>query len=328
MLQFIAKRIGQTILAGMVLSFLCYFLLTLMPGDPVDMMASADPSMTAADVARLREMYGLDKPVWHRYSNWIASVVQGDLGYSRTYNIPVVDIIGPRMLNTFILTMGAILISVMIGVVFGVLAAVRQGTFFDYAVNFIAFAAFSIPAFWLAILLIIIFAVWNPILPAGGTASIDVSFDSTWAFVWDRMRYIILPMLTLAAIQTGTFARYARSAMIDALRADYIRTARAKGVSNFRVVFVHGLRNAIIPLITVCAISFGFVFSGALLTETVFSYQGMGKLLYDAIIANDFNVAMICLMLTILMVLVMSSVADILYGFADPRISIGKEAAK
>lgn len=291
----------------------------------MDLMASGDPSITAADIKRLRELYGLDQPVWVRYSNWVSTVISGDLGYSRTYNVPVSSIIVPRIINTFVLTATAILVSVLIGVILGVFAAVRQGTFVDYAVNFVAFAAFSIPAFWLAIMLIIFFAVWMPIFPAGGTATIDIAKGaSIWTLVLDRARYIILPMVTLAAIQTGTFARYARSAMIDTLRADFIRTARAKGVSEFSVVFRHGLRNAVIPLITVTAISIGFVFSGALLTETVFSYQGMGKLLYDAIIANDFNVAMICLMLSILMVLFMSTVADIFYGIADPRISVGK----
>ena len=321
MTTYIARRLIQTLLVIAILSFACFYLMTLMPGDPVDLMIASNPKITAEDVTRLKELYGLDQPAYKRYAHWMGGLLQGDLGYSRTYRIPVEELMGPRLLNTFILSACSLLLSILIAIPAGVYSALRPGSRFDYAVNFFSFAGISIPSFWLAIVLIIIFAVKLPILPAGGTESLGEDTTGFFATFFDRGYYLILPVLSLAIQQIGRFSRFARSAMLEAMRNDFIRTAKAKGLSRKDVIWKHGFRNALIPLITILALSFSSLFSGAILTETVFAYQGVGKLVYDSIIGNDYNVAMISFVISVSMVLLMNLVADILYGVADPRIS-------
>lgn len=322
MTNFIIRRIGQTAVTMLLLSFVCYYLMTLMPGDPIDLMASANPKITAEDIERLRTLYGLDKPVYERYINWMGTILQGDLGFSRQYKIPVTEILGPRLLNTFYLSAAALFLSLIIAIPLGVFAAVKKGSRLDYLANFGAFVGISIPSFWLAIVLIIVFAVWLGWFPAGGTYTVGQEGEmSLFETITDRAKYLVLPILSLTALQLGTFVRYARSSMVESMQADFIRTARAKGLSRINVIVNHGFRNALIPIITVIAISLSFIFSGAIITETVFAYQGVGNLVYSSIIANDFNVAMIAFMISVGMVLIMNLVADIVYGIVDPRIA-------
>lgn len=321
MSAFITRRILQTLVVIAILSYVCFYLMTLMPGDPVDMMVASNPKITAEDVARLKSLYGLDQPTYKRYGNWMGSILQGDLGYSRTYRVPVQELMGPRLWNTFLLSFASLAISIAIAVPLGIISALRPGSRTDYIVNFFSFGGISIPSFWLAIVLIIIFAVKIPILPAGGTQTIGSENLGFWANFWDRSIYLILPVASLAIQQIGRFSRFTRSAMLEALRNDFIRTARAKGLSRNTVIWKHAFRNALIPLITILALSFSGLFSGAILTETVFAYQGVGKLVYDSIIGNDYNVAMISFVISVSMVLIMNLIADLLYGFADPRIT-------
>ncbi len=321
MTTFITRRILQTLAVIAVLSFVCFYLMSLMPGDPVDMMVASNPKITAEDVARLKSLYGLDQPVYKRYGAWMGSLVQGDLGYSRTYRVPVQELMGPRLWNTFLLSAISLILSIAIAVPLGVLSALKPGSKIDYFVNLFSFGGISIPSFWLAIVLIIIFAVLFPILPAGGTQTIGAEDLGLWANIKDRAYYLVLPVLSLSIQQIGRFSRFTRSAMLEAMRNDFIRTAKAKGLSRNTVIWQHGFRNALIPLITILALSFSGLFSGAILTETVFAYQGVGKLVYDSIIGNDYNVAMISFVISVSMVLLMNLIADILYGFADPRIS-------
>ncbi|MBK9322300.1 MAG: ABC transporter permease [Bdellovibrionaceae bacterium] len=320
MLTYLLRRLLQGAILIVVLSYLCFYLMTLMPGDPVDMMISSNPKITAEDVERLRKLYGLDQPAYLRYSHWVKDILSGDLGYSRTYRVPVQELLAPRLLNTFILSITALCFSVLIAVPAGVFSALRPGSRFDHFINFISFAGISIPSFWLGIVCIILFAVWIPLFPAGGTLTIQDESTSFGFEVLDRLKYLVLPVLSLSLQQIGRFARYTRSAMQESLRHDYIRTATAKGLSQNRVVWVHGFRNALIPLITVLALSMSSIFSGAIITETVFAYQGVGKLTYDSINSNDYNVAMISFIISVTMVLMMNFLADILYGVADPRI--------
>lgn len=321
MTTFITRRILQTLAVIVLLSYVCFYLMSLMPGDPVDMMIASNPKMTTEDVARLKSLYGLDQPVYKRYASWVTAISSGDLGYSRTYRVPVQELMGPRLWNTFLLSAAALTLSLLIAIPLGVISALRPGSKLDYFMNFFSFAGISIPSFWLAIVLIIIFAVKIPLLPAGGTQTIGEENLGLWADILDRSKYLILPILSLSIQQIGRFSRFTRSAMLEAMRNDFIRTARAKGLSRRTVVWKHGFRNALIPLITILALSFSGLFSGAILTETVFAYQGVGKLVYDSIIGNDYNVAMISFVISVSMVLLMNLMADIFYGFADPRIS-------
>lgn len=321
MTTFIMRRLVQTVAVILLLSYFCFYIMTLMPGDPVELMIQSNPKITSEDITRLRTLYGLDQPAYKRYANWASSILAGDLGYSRTYRIPVSELIGPKLLNTFILSMTSLTLALLVAVPLGVMSALRPGSKLDYGVNFFAFAGISVPSFWLAIVLIIFFAVWMQALPAGGTFTIGSNFTGI-EFVLDRMKYLILPTLSLAYLQIGTFVRYTRSAMLEAMRNDYIRTAKAKGLPRQAVIWKHGFRNALLPLITIATLSLSGIFSGALITETIFAYQGVGKLVYDSIMANDFNVAMVSFIISVTMVLLMNLLADILYGFADPRISM------
>lgn len=321
MTTYILRRLIQTLAVIAILSYVCFFLMTLMPGDPVDMMISSNPKITAADVVRLRELYGLDQPSYVRYGHWVGDILKGELGYSRTYRVPVQELLGPRLVSTFILSMVALSFSILISVPLGVFSALRPGSKVDYIINFFSFAGISIPSFWLGIVCIIFFAVWIPIFPAGGTQTIGGPDAGFFAELLDRSKYLVLPVLSLSLQQIGRFVRFTRSAMLESLRNDFIRTAKAKGLPRQIIIWRHAFRNALIPLITILALSISSIFSGAIITETVFAYQGVGKLTYDSIIGNDFNVAMVSFIISVAMVLFMNLVADLLYGVADPRIS-------
>jgi peptide/nickel transport system permease protein len=298
--------------------------MVLMPGDPIDTLVSSIPNITPEDILRLKRLYGLDQPAYIRFFNWFSQLLSGDLGYSRTYKLPVTEIISSPIINTFVLSLSSIIIALIIAVPLGMAAAYRPHSLLDYIVNFIAFAGISIPSFWLGIILIIIFGVYIPILPAGGTFTINENEFSFFWLIIDRIKYLILPTLSLTFFQIGGLLRFTRTSMLENLKEDYIRTAHSKGLSLNNVLFKHALRNSIIPLITIITTRFGYIFSGAIITETVFAYNGLGKLIYNSVISNDFNVAMIGLILTIGMVLFMSFISDLLYTIADPRIKYEK----
>lgn len=320
MATYILRRLIQTLGVVILLSYVCFYLMTLMPGDPVELMISSNPKITSEDVARLRSLYGLDQPAYKRYLNWVAQISKGDLGHSRTYRIPVSELLGPRLWNTFYLSMLALTFSILVALPIGVYTALNPGSRMDSVVSMLTFFGISMPSFLLALILIIVFAVQLGWLPAGGTETIGAD-NTGFAGFLDRAKYLILPVLSLSLQSIGSFVRYARGSMLDVLRQDYVRTAKAKGLSYHVVIWKHAFRNALIPIITIIALSLSSVFSGALLTETVFAYQGVGKLVYDSIMGNDFNVAMVSFIISVSMVLIMNLIADILYGFVDPRIS-------
>lgn len=292
-----------------------------MPGDPIDIMVNSNPKMSSADVIRLKSIYGLDQPFQTQYYHWIQGILKGDFGYSRTYRIPVMQLLGPRLLNTFFLSFFSLLVSLAISIPLGIWSALNAGKRIDYIINFFAFTGISVPSFWLGIVLILAFAVKWPLLPAGGTFTIGMEDASFFEIIKDRATYLILPTLSLSYLQIGRFVRFIRSAMLESLRNDYIRTAKAKGLNFRKIIWKHAFRNALIPLITIMALSFSNLFSGALITETVFAYQGVGKLVEESIIANDYNVAMVAFMISVSMVLIFNLLADILYGAVDPRIT-------
>ncbi len=321
MKRYVAGRLVETVIVLAVMSYLIYGLIGLMPGDPIDIMVQADPNLTTGDAARLKALYGLDKPLHERYVNWLSAALEGDFGYSRVHNAPVLDVIMPRLSNTLILMGLSFAVSLLIALPIGIYSALRPYGARDYAVNFMALAGISIPVFWFALMLIYLFAVEWRLLPAGGMQTIGV--DS----LADRAKYLVLPVLTLSAASAGGFTRFVRASTMETMRQDYIRTARAKGLPEGRVVFKHALRNALIPVVTIVALSFGGLFSGALITETMFSYLGMGKLIYDSILGNDFNLALIGLLFATLVTLLANLAADLCYAWLDPRISYQREAS-
>ncbi len=314
MTRYLIQRLAESLLVLFVMSFLIYGLIGLMPGDPIDLMISANPDLTPDDARRLRALHGLDRPITERYWAWLTAAAGGDFGYSRLFAKPVLEVLGPRLANTALLMGTSFALALAVALPLGLLAAMRPRSALDNVINLGAFAGISIPPFWLAILLIMLFSVTLGWLPAGGMGE---ETDS----VWKRLGYLVLPLVTLTLATVGGIVRFLRAAMMEALRQDYVRTARAKGVSRTRVVLGHALRNAMIPVVTILALNFGALFSGALITETMFGWLGMGKTIYDAIMGNDFNLALVGLLLATLTTLLANLVADLCYAWLDPRIS-------
>ena len=298
----------------LVKSFVIFALIGLMPGDPIDLLMSSNPNMQPEDVAKLRAIYGVDEPILSRYFAWLWNALHGDFGYSRIQHRPVLEVVIPALGNTIILTGTAFVLSTLIAITLGTLAAIHRGKWIDRVVSLIAFLGISVPGFWLGLVFIYLFAVKFGVLPAGGMPRADQPYPA--------IAYLVLPCLTLVLIEIGGLTRYARSAMIEVLNQDHIRTARAKGLSEGRIIFRHALRNAMIPIMTIIALGFGHLLSGATLIETMFGWRGMGRLIYESIMGNDYNLALVCLLFTTTMVLIGSIIADISYSVLDPRIRL------
>ncbi|HEY9094122.1 MAG TPA: ABC transporter permease subunit, partial [Hydrogenophaga sp.] len=321
-------------------TLLTFSLIRLIPGDPVEVMMgerTLDPQLHAAALARL----GLDKPLYVQYANYLGSLLQGDLGRSLKTQVAVWSEFKSLFPATLELALVALLIALVVGMAAGVLAAVKRGTWVDHTVMTGALTGYSMPIFWWGLLLILIFSVglgWTPV-----SGRIDLMFDvppqsgfmlwDAWlaqradpelnaGAVWDAVRHLILPAVVLGTIPLAVIARMTRSSMLEVLREDYVRTARAKGLSPMRVVFVHTLRNALIPVLTVVGLQVGTLMGGAVLTETIFSWPGIGKWLIDAISRRDYPVVQNGILLVATLVILTNFVVDILYGVANPRIRV------
>lgn len=326
MLGFIVRRILTSFVVLAVASFLVYMIVTSF-GDPLAELRNRNPPVPAQVIEARRAELNLDKPPLERYVIWISGAVHGDFGE----NLAGQEV-GPLLFRRLQVTMRMVLLATFIALALavsvGVYSAVRQYTAGDYAATFFGFLFLSTPVFWLAALLKEFLAIrLNKAL--GGTYVYTVGAQSpnlTGSF-WDRMAdylgHLALPTLSLALISFAAWSRFQRASMLDVLNSDYLRLARAKGLSNMRVLIKHGLRNALIPLTTVVAIDFAAIFGGAVITETVFAWQGMGRLLIDAINRYDPNVVAAWLLVTGAIIILFNLIADILYGILDPRIRLG-----
>ena len=321
MTRYLAGRAVETLVTLALMSFVVYVLIGLMPGDPIDLMIAGDPHMTSADAARLRAVYGVDRPLLERYASWALSALHGDMGYSRSFGQPVLAVLWPRLGNTLLLAGLAFAISTAIALPLGLWAAAHPRSRANYLINLFCFAGISAPPFWLALLLITLFAVALGWLPAGGMADIRPGMSWSAALVL-KLRHLALPVLTLTLVQLGAYTRFMRGAMIEVLRQDFVRTARAKGASERRVLWRHAFANALAPVLTVLALSFGGLFSGALITETMFAWPGMGKAIYQGILDNDYNLALVGLLVATLATLLGNLLADLSYAWIDPRVSL------
>jgi peptide/nickel transport system permease protein len=311
MTRYAAIRLVEIAAVLLLMSLAIYALIGLMPGDPIDLMRSADPRMTAADAARLKALYGIDRPLLLRYLAWATTALGGDLGYSRLFAEPVAAALLPRLVNSLVLMGASFALAFGLALGLGIGAARRPGSRLDRAINLFAFAGVSVPTFWLALVLILVFAAGLGWLPASG---VGAGFGG-------RVLHLVLPVATLTLASAGGYTRYVRAAMREALAQDHIRTARAKGASEARVVWHHALRSALVPIATVLALSFGSLVSGALVTETMFAYPGMGKLIFDAVMGNDYNLALAGLLLATAVTLFGNFAADLAYAWLDPRVS-------
>lgn len=314
MATFLLHRLGQALVMLIIVSVIGFAVLHLAPGGPMSQFAS-DGSMTQADLDRMADSLGLNRPLPIQYMDWAWRMLQGDWGTSYRDGQPVLHVIGSHLGATLELMLSATLIAMVLGVVIGTLGAIRRYSLFDSLATVGAMIALSIPTFWFGLVIIYVFSVGLGWLPPGNRYTIgDGSF-------LNRLHHLIGPSIVLGLVSTAIWSRYMRSSMLDVINQDYIRTARAKGVSERRILVRHALRNALLPMITIAGIQIPSLLSGALVTETVFTWPGMGRLFLDSISYRDYPVVMGILMFSAVLVLLGSLLADLLYSVADPRIS-------
>ncbi|MHB1133057.1 MAG: ABC transporter permease [Chloroflexota bacterium] len=317
MRNYLLRRLGGVVILLLFISALVYTILSVVPGGPLDLLVFQNPRISAAEVRRLNQLLGLDQPVHLRYFNWLLDLFRGDWGTSWgiAQGRPVLEVIMSRLGNTLVLMAGATIVSVLIAVPVGVYSAVRQYSWIDYVVTSLSFFGMSMPTFWFGIMLVVIFAVGLGWFPTGGVYQYGHESD-----IVDRLRHLVLPTMVLSLYNTATWSRFVRSSMLEVLRQDYVRTARAKGLRESVVISRHGLRNALIPVMTMVALEIPNLFSGAIITETVFSYPGMGRLYFDAVMAADWPVVQGLVMITAMLVVVANLASDVGCAFLDPRI--------
>ncbi len=314
MLAYVGRRLLSSILLILGLTVVTFIILNAMPGDPAEMMISPLHMSQEAYQAK-RELLGLDRPLPVRYVNWLSELSHGNLGYSYVDGRPVLERVGERLMPSLQLVLGALLVAILVSVPLGIIAAVRKNSRLDYTLTGFTLFCISIPSFFLGLLAIYVLALKLDILPVGGMYSLGGSGD-----ILDRLRHLVMPVLVLGLMQTAVLTRYMRSSMLEVLNQDFIRTARAKGLRERLVLFKHALRNAIIPIITVVAVSVPQLFGGAVITEQIFQWPGIGSLTLEALAARDYPILMGINLLLALMVFVCNLAADLLYAAVDPRI--------
>jgi len=314
LLTYIARRMLILIPILLGVSIISFAIAVAMPGDILNVMVS--PTLGEKQMEMRREELGLNKPIYVRYFQWLRSLASGSLGYSMLNNEPVLDIIARRIGPTLILTGTALVISLIIAIPAGIISAIKQYSFLDYILTFGAFAGISIPTFFLGLFFIYIFSIQLGWLPAGGMKTLGTEGFS----LIDLLRHLIMPATVLGFFGSAMYMRYMRSSLLEVLQKDYIDTARAKGLSELKVIIFHGGRNALIPIITLLGVRLRYLFGGAVLIETVFAWPGMGRLLVDSVFQRDSTVIVGLTLLTGLMVVLGNLIADITYSVVDPRI--------
>lgn len=313
MLRFTIQRLVETIPVLLLMSMLVFGLMFLLPGDPVVGMLGPGAQVDDAAIERLRSDLRLEDPVPVQYVSWMSNVLQGDFGRSVTTKQPVSEAFVQRLPVSFLLAGYAIVIMIAIALPLGILSAVKRGTLWDVLASGISVFGLAVPGFWLAILLVMLFAVRLDWLPASGYVSpLDNPFQS--------LRYLFLPALALGAAGAGSLTRQLRSSLLEVLREDYVRTARAKGLRGRTVLMRHALRNALIPSVTVLGLSLGHLLGGSLIIESIFLVPGMGSLLVNAIFTRDFPVVQAGTLVIAVAVVIVNLGVDVLYGLLDPRI--------
>lgn len=322
LLGYIVRRLFYGALLMLAVIVLNFLLIRLAPGDPAVVIAGEMGGATEEILNSIRAEYGLDQPLFTQLAIYLGQIAHGNLGESFYWNRPVTYLIGLKIWQTILLVIAAQVIAIFLGTVMGVLAARKPQGVVSGVVAVVSTVGYALPVFWTGLMLIILFASMIPVFPIEGMYS--ARFEGGWfAYMLDVLHHLVLPATTLAIIFLAFYARLARASMIDVLGADFVRTARAKGVPEMRVVFKHALRNAVLPIITVAGLQFGNLISGALLVETVFNWPGMGTLAFESILRRDYPTAMGVLIFSAAMVVVANIVTDLAYRLADPRIRTG-----
>lgn len=303
MLHYVAKRLLFTIPVLIGISLLLFFMLRMLPGDPAQVLAGQ--MATPEEIQTIRQQLGLDRPIYIQYASFLGRLARLDLGLSARTQNPVIQEIWARLPNTILLALTAISLACLFGIPAGILSAVRPYSWIDYIVTIGALFGISMPVFWLGLMLVVLFSVILKWLPAGGTGS------------W---QHVILPSITLASFVVAFIARMTRATMLEALSQDYTTTARSKGLTEKTIIIKHALRNALIPIITVVGLQFGLLLGGAVLTETVFAWPGLGRLIVDSILARDYSMIQGTILIFGLLYTLVNLAVDLIYAFVDPRI--------
>ncbi|MGK7951260.1 MAG: ABC transporter permease [Xenococcaceae cyanobacterium] len=314
--QYLAKRLLVSIPTLIAISIVIFTILALAPGDPLGEFAS-NPAITPEVRENIRKAFGLDRPVHIRYIKWFWSFIQGDMGYSFTSRSPVFELLLQRLPTTLSIVGTAYIVSILIALPLGIISAVKRYSTTDQIITTFAFLGFSLPTFFTGLLLIIIFSVKLNWLPFIYNSTLRVT---DWSSFVEQIRQSIMPVSVLALYQSAVLMRFIRSAILDELNQDYVRTALAKGLNNFSVIKIHILRNAMIPVVTLIALDIPTIFTGALITEQVFRVPGIGALLIESIYRSDTPVVMAITFIYGILIVIFNLVADLLYGVLDPRV--------
>jgi peptide/nickel transport system permease protein len=321
----VARRLLISIFSLWVISLLSFGLMELTPGGPMAMYAE-NPKITYADRMRIAQQLGLDKPAHVRYVIWVKNVVRGDLGTSYATGRPVTKEILARLPATLKLMTVSFILSVMIAIPIGIYSATHRYSVFDNIVTTGSFFGLSLPVFWFGILMIFVFSIWLKVLPGGGHSTpwfnpaVFSPMIRPFAVLWEHARYLIMPATVLSLMNTAKWSRYMRSSMIEVTSQNYIRTARAKGVPEKKVIYKHAVRNALTPIITIMGLDLPGFFAGAVVTETIFAWPGMGRLFITSVFGRDYQVLMGIVIITAVLVLLGNFLADLLYTMLDPRV--------
>ncbi|MEX2526560.1 MAG: ABC transporter permease [Gemmatimonadota bacterium] len=323
MILYIVKRLVLSVPLLVGIATATFFVLHLAPGDPMDMyleprfQREMDPEVIEA----IRTRFGLDEPIPVRYGKWIRNLATGDLGTSFRYRRPVADLMWERVPYTLQLTVLALLFDALFGISLGILAAVKQYTKLDKVVTLGSLVVYSVPGFWLALMLVLVFSVELGWFPTSQTRSLDYELLSFWGQVADRLWHLVLPVFVLSVASAAGTARYMRNKLLDVLSEEYVLAARARGLRERVVILKHALRNALIPIITIYGMALPFLLGGAVLIENVFAWPGMGTLAVEAVRGRDYPVILATTMLSAVLVVVGNLMADITYAAVDPRVS-------
>lgn len=321
MKQFIIRRLLQSIPTIIGASIVIFLVFSLAPGDFITMKFGEDPNISPERLAELKSLYGLDLPLHERYVNWMGGLLQGDLGESFLHRKPVTEVINTFVWNSFMIAIAVLFLQWIIAGIVGVFAALKQYSIYDSIVTLFVFIFWSFPTFFFGLLLLKWFGVDYKIFPLSGKITTGANYEGL-AYVWDVVRHMALPVITLTLLSVGSLTRYIRTSMLEVIRQDYVRTARAKGLKERAVIFKHALRNALLPLITLFALELPGLFGGAIITEKIFNWPGIGGVVLNGIFQRDYPLIMGFTILIATLTILANILADVLYGVADPRIRL------
>ena len=323
MTAYVIRRLLWMIPLLLGVSVICFTMLKRAPGDSVTVMLAQSRTsgqvVTRDDVDALRELYGLNRPVYVQYYDWLKLAARGDFGYSTRSNAPVSDLIRQRLPNTMKLAGVSLVLTIVIAIPLGIISAVKQYTRLDYSLTLFNFVGISIPSFWLGLMLVYIFAVNLGWFPTTGMQSANPE-SGFFNAIWDVVSHYILPVTAITLVSIAGYTRFQRAAMLEVIRQDYIRTARAKGLSERTVILKHAWRNALIPIITLLGYVFVILVEGSVVIENIFSWPGMGQLAVLSLQQRDYPVVMAIVLLSATLILIGTLLSDILYAIVDPRV--------